>query len=148
MADPVTDIVYVPEIMEKVRQCFADALGQDLEDVQPGSKVIGDLGAESLDFLDIAFKLERAFDIRIPRGGIEAASKEGMAEGESYEVNGVLTRAALDRLAAHMPEVPPEEFRDGLKVSEVASLFRVATFYNIAVKLMEDKKAEAAKTRA
>ena len=130
---------YNAQVMEKVRGCFADALGLDLDEVQPDSKVIGDLGAESLDFLDIAFKLERAFDIRIPRGGIEAASKEGMAEGESYEVNGVLTRAALDRLAVHMPEVPAAEFRDGLKVSEVASLFRVATFYNIVVKLMEEK---------
>ncbi len=130
---------YNAQVMDKVRGCFADALGLDLDEVQPDSKVIGDLGAESLDFLDIAFRLERAFDIRIPRGGIEAASKEGLAEGESYEVNGVLTAAALERLAAHMPEVPPEEFRTGLKVSEVASLFRVATFYNVVVKLQADK---------
>ena len=136
-------LVYDAAIMKQVRQCFADALGQELEDVLADSKVIGDLGAESLDFLDIAFRLERAFDIRIPRGGIEAASKEGMAEGESYEVNGVLTAAALERLAVHMPEVPPEEFRVGLKVSEVASLFRVATFYNVVVGLQAEKAAKA-----
>ena len=88
---------YDPQIMDKVRACFADALGQDIDEVQPESKVIGDLGAESLDFLDIAFRLERAFDIRIPRGGVEAASREGLAEGESYEVNGVLTAAARER---------------------------------------------------
>lgn len=123
------------EVYEKVRECIADALGLDVEEVSYGSKLIGDLGAESLDFLDIAFRLERAFNIRIPRGGIEAASKEGLAEGESYEVNGVLTRAALDRLAAYMPEVPPEEFRDGLKVSEVAMLFRVGTFCNLVLRL-------------
>lgn len=131
-------------IFQKVRACFAEALGLDEEDVLWESRVIGDLGAESIDFLDIAFRLERAFDIRIPRGGIEAASKEGLAEGESYEVNGVLTAAALERLAAHMPEVPPEEFRTGLKVSEVASLFRVATFYNVVVKLQADKAKAAA----
>ena len=123
------------EVYEKVRTCIADALGLDAEEVGYSSRLIGDLGAESLDFLDIAFRLERAFDIRIPRGGIEAASKEGLAEGESYEVNGVLTRAALDRLAKYMPEVPPEEFRDGLKVSEVATLFRVGTFCNAVIRL-------------
>ncbi len=123
------------EVYEKVRECIAEALGRDVDEVDYGSTLIGDLGAESLDFLDIAFRLERAFNIRIPRGGVEAASKEGLAEGESYEVNGVLTRAALDRLAAYMPEVPAAEFRDGLKVSEVAMLFRVGTFCNLVVRL-------------
>ena len=122
-------------LFEKVRTCIAEALGLDEEEVQYQSRLIGDLGAESLDFLDIAFRLERAFDIRIPRGGIEAASKEGLAEGESYEVNGILTPAALTRLAAHMPEVPPVEFKPGLKVSEVPMLMRVGTFCNVVTTL-------------
>ncbi len=126
-------------IFAKVRACFAEALGQEEADIEYHARVIGDLGAESLDFLDIAFRLERSFDIRIPRGGIEATSREGLAEGESYEVNGVLTQAALDRLAVHMPEVPGGEFRLGLKVSEVPTLLRVGTFYNIVVGLRKQK---------
>jgi acyl carrier protein len=128
-------------VFSKVQGCIAEALGLDAEEVTYGSRLIGDLGAESLDFLDIAFRLERAFDIRIPRGGIEATSKQGMAEGESYEVNGVLTPAALERLAAHMPEVPPAEFKPGLKVSEVPTLFRVGTFYNVVTTLVAQKQA-------
>jgi acyl carrier protein len=124
---------------DKVRSCIAEALGLDADEVAYDSRLIGDLGAESLDFLDIAFRLERAFDVRIPRGGLEAASKEGMAEGESYEVNGVLTPAALERLAAHMPEVPPAEFRPGLKVSEVPTLMRVGTFVNVVTGLRAAK---------
>lgn len=120
---------------ERVRDCIAEALGLDPEEVQYESRLIGDLGAESLDFLDIAFRLERAFGIRIPRGGVEQASREGLAEGESYEVNGVLTATARERLAAHMPEVPAAEFREGLKVSEVPTLFRVGTFYNVVIGL-------------
>ena len=104
-------------------------------------RVLADLGAESLDLLDIAFRLERAFDIRIPRGGIEQNSRQGLAEGEAYEVNGVLTAAALDRLAEMMPEVDRSEFRDGLKVSEVPTLWRVGTFYNISAGLMAQKAA-------
>jgi acyl carrier protein len=126
-------------VFTKVQSCIAEALGLDEEEVTYTARLIGDLGAESLDFLDIAFRLERTFDIRIPRGGIEAASKEGLAEGESYEVNGVLTSAALQRLAAHMPEVPPSEFREGLKVSEVPTLMRVGTFYNVVTGLRAAK---------
>jgi acyl carrier protein len=120
---------------DRVRGCIADALGLDADEVGWDGRLIGDLGAESLDFLDIAFRLERTFEIRIPRGGVEAASREGLAEGESYEVGGLLTRTALDRLATYMPEVPTAEFRDGLKVSEVATLFRVGTFYNVVARL-------------
>lgn len=128
-----------PEVLGRVQRCFAEALGIDVEEVHFSSRVMADLGAESLDFLDIAFRLERAFDIRIPRGGVEAASREDLAEGESYEVNGRLTTRALERLARHMPEVPPEEFREGLKVSEIPMLFRVGTFYNVVVALLAER---------
>jgi acyl carrier protein len=92
------------------------------------------------DFLDIAFRLERAFDIKIPRGGIESAAREG---GDGVDDNGVLTADGIARLAEAMPEVPREEFREGLRVTEIAELFRVATFYNLVVKLIEDKAAGA-----
>jgi len=124
---------------EKVQSAFADALGLDADEVSYDARVIGDLGAESLDFLDIAFRLERAFDIKIPRGGIERTAQQDMGD-EAYEVNGVLTLAALDRLAAAMPEIPRAEFKEGLRTSEVASLFRVATFYNLVVYLQAEKK--------
>ncbi len=128
-----------PAIFAKVQACFADALGLDADEVEFDKKVLADLGAESLDLLDIAFRLERAFDIRIPRGGMEQNSRQGLAEGEQYEVNGVLTAIALDKLAAMMPEVPRAEFREGLKVSEIATLWRVGTFYNISAGLMAQK---------
>ena len=127
-------------IFEKVRTGLAEALGLDDDEVEYQHRVIDDLGAESLDLLDIVYRLERAFDIRIPRGGVEKVSREGLEEGESYEVNGVLTAEALQRLVEAMPEVPREELQPGLKVSEIPFLFRVATFYNLVVGLMESKE--------
>ena len=127
-----------PVIWEKVRAAFAEALGLDEDEVQLDSRIIEELGAESLDFLDIAFRLERAFDIKIPRGGIESTARSDLGE-QAYEVNGVLTDAARTRLQEAMPEVPADEFRPGLKVSEVAELFRVATFYNLVVHLLAEK---------
>lgn len=132
-----------PKTWEKVRTAFAEALGLDEDEVSYDSKVIGDLGAESLDFLDIAFRLERAFDIKIPRGGIERTAQTGMGD-EPYEVAGVLTPLALQKLAEAMPEIPREEFREGLRTSEMATLFRVATFYNLVVHLVAEKAAAQA----
>ncbi len=56
------------EVYDKIRTALVDALGVDEEDVTPEATLVGDLGAESIDFLDIVFRLEKAFDIKIPRG--------------------------------------------------------------------------------
>ena len=130
-----------PEVWAKVQDAFAVALGLEEDEVVPGARLIEDLGAESLDFLDIVFRLERSFDIKIPRGGIEAEAMEDM-DGV-YEVDGVLTPEGLAKLAEHMPEVPADEFREGLRVSEIPELFRVATFYNIVSLLLAEKAKNA-----
>lgn len=132
-----------PEIWRKVQEAFAEALGLDEDEVTLDAKVIEDLGAESLDFLDLAFRLERAFGIKIPRGGIEDAARTEIGD-EAYEVDGVLTQTALERLTEALPEIPAEEFREGLRTVEVAELFRVATFYNLVVSLMAQKESAGA----
>jgi acyl carrier protein len=129
-----------PQIWAKVRTAFAEALGLDEDEVELQHRIIEELDAESLDFLDIAFRLERAFDVKIPRGGIENAAKEGVEDGQ-YEVDGVLTDVALARLAEAMPELPAAELQPGLRTTEVPELFRVATFYNLVVRLLNEKAA-------
>jgi acyl carrier protein len=130
------------EVWEKVRTAFAEALGLDDDEVELDSLIISDLDAESLDFLDIAFRLERAFDIKIPRGGIEKAAREGIDDGE-YEVDGVLTDSALSKLREAMPEIPAQHFKAGLRTTEVPELFVVATFYNLVVHLLNEKNGAA-----
>jgi acyl carrier protein len=133
-----------PQIWAKVQTAFAEALGLDEDEVELPHKVIEDLAAESLDFLDLAFRLERAFEIKIPRGGIESAAREGAV---AYEVDGVLTEEALIRLAEAMPEVPVDEFKAGLRTTEVPELFRVATFYNLVVTLLREAPEGIAEAR-
>ena len=120
----------------KVRDAFAAALGLEDDEVEMDGKLIEDLGAESLDFLDIVYRLERAFDIKIPRGGIEGTAQE---EAGQYEVDGILTEAGLAALRQLMPEVPAAEFVDGMRVTEVPEVFLVATFYNLVCHLLEQK---------
>jgi len=129
-------------VWAKVQDAFAAALGLEEDEVELDSKLIEDLGAESLDFLDIVYRLERAFDIKIPRGGIESSAQE--EAGGTYEVDGILTDEGLSALKQLMPEVPTEEFVDGLRVTEVPELFRVATFYNLVCHLMAQASQEDA----
>tara|TARA_E500000331_G_C17070481_1_gene632343 strand:+ start:242 stop:646 length:405 start_codon:yes stop_codon:yes gene_type:complete len=125
------------EVWTKVQSIFADSLGFDLDEVEFQSKIIGDLEAESLDFLDIAFKLERTFNIQIPRGGIEKAAREGI-EGDGLNPDGTLTLESLEKLREAMSEVPATEFKAGLKPTDVPQLFRVGTFYHLVVNLLEN----------
>ena len=126
------------KIWNVVHEVFQDALELDPEEVEFSSKVISELEAESIDFLDIAFQLEKNFQIKIPRGGIEKAAREG-TEGDGLNADGTLTEDALDALKAAMPEVPSEEFVAGLKPTDIPNLFRVGTFYNLVVKLLAEK---------
>lgn len=125
-------------VFDKVRDAFVEALGVDEDEVHLKAKVIDDLGAESLDFLDIVFRLERSFDLKIPRGDLERQAQESMA-GEEYEVDGVLTERALEQLRTVMPEVDPSEIRAGLRAKDIPRLFLVETFYRIVVNLLREK---------
>lgn len=126
------------QIFEEVRDAFVEALGVDDDEVTMDARVIDDLGAESLDFLDIVFRLERAFDVKIPRGDLERQVQDSMGE-DPYEVDGVLTERALTELREVMPEVPSDEIQPGLKTKDIVKLFRVATFHNICVNLLKEK---------
>lgn len=129
------------QVFPIVRDCFAEALGLDDDEVTLDSFVIDDLGAESLDFLDISFRLEEAFEIKIPRGDIQAGAEQEAASGsEPFEIDGVLTAHGLSKLREALPEVPEDRFRDGLTVREIPTLFTVETFLNLVIKLLEEKE--------
>src|SRR5262249_60298443 len=97
--------------------------------VQLDSILMEDLGAESLDFLDIVFKLERAFDIQITRGEMESAARGDMSE-EEFAPNGVLSPAGLGRLRERMPEAR-DRIQPGLQPVQILGLFSVQTFVNL-----------------
>ncbi len=126
--------------LDRVRAVIADALYVDLDEVHADSVLMADLGAESIDFLDIMFRLEKEFSITLPKGDIEKKARGGLSD-EQYAVEGKLTEAALQNLRALLPEVGPESIRPGLTVRELPSLFTVATFAR-----MVDEKLGVAST--
>lgn len=118
------------EIEKKVIQVIADSLCADLETITPKSNLMRDLGAESIDFLDIMFRLEREFGIKIPQREIERMARGGLAPDE-FEVNAILQAKGAERMRALLPELDPAELREGLPLRELPSLFTVEVFVNI-----------------
>jgi len=114
---------------ETVRSLIAEALATDPARVGLDSILMDDLGAESLDFLDIVFKLERAFDIQITRGEMERAARGDMSE-EEFAPAGVISAAGLERLRQLMPEAR-ERIQPGLRPVQILGLFSVQTFVNL-----------------
>ena len=127
------------EVTPTVIACLADALGLDEDEIEMDASVIDDLGAESLDLLDIAYRLERAFGIKIPRGDLERRTQEAVGS-EAYEVDGVLTERAIRELRAAMPEVPEERIALGLTSRDIPSLFTTTTFVQLVVRLRQEQE--------
>ena len=117
------------DLYEKVRKCAAEVLAIDAAKIVPTASFIDDLGAESLDFLDLVFQLETEYGVKIPRDGIRVAAQDGLADG--FEQAGVLTNDALERLRILMPEVPPEKIKAGLRTHQIANLFTAETFVRL-----------------
>src|SRR5690349_19078037 len=88
------------ELFAKVRTALVDALGVDDEEVTPEATLVGDLGAESIDFLDIVFRLEKAFNIKIPRGEL---FPEDILTSAEYVQNGRVTADGIAQLKQRMP---------------------------------------------
>jgi acyl carrier protein len=123
----------IAAIFPKVAATMADALGCDLEKVQLGSSLINDLGAESIDFLDIVFRLERAFKVKIPRGKLVEDARGDLSESE-FDQGGVVSEKGLERLKAFLTEVPADRFKTPVKVADIPRFFTVETFCKIVIR--------------
>src|SRR5881397_3075461 len=123
----------IAAIFPKVAATMADALGCEVEEVKPQASLIDDLGAESIDFLDIVFRLERAFKVKIPRGKLIEDARGELSEAE-FEKSGVVSDAGFQRLKTFLSEVPPDRFKAPLKVADVPRLFTVETFCKIVIR--------------
>jgi acyl carrier protein len=111
------------EIYSKVSATLVEALNVDEEDIKPTATLQGDLGAESIDFLDIVFRLEREFGIKIPRGEL---FPEAIFSGDpDYVQNGKVTEQGLVELRTRMPFADLSKFEKNPEVNAISDLFTV-----------------------
>lgn len=111
------------EIFEKIRNALVEALGVDEDEVTPEATLVGDLGAESIDFLDIVFRLEKAFDIKIPRGEL---FPEDVLTNAEYIQDGKVTEAGLAELRRRMPFANLDDFAKNPVVQDFGNVLTVA----------------------
>lgn len=119
------------EIEAQTCRIVAESLGRAESDVKMSSVLMSDLGAESLDFLDIVFRLEREFGIQITRGEMEQASR-GEMSAEEFAPSGVISEKGLARLRELMPEAA-DRIKPGLRPNMILTLFSVQTFANMVI---------------
>ena len=120
-------------VFPQVAQTVAAAIGCELEKVKLESSLIDDLGAESIDFVDIVFRLQRFFKVKIPRGKIVEEARGSLSEAE-FEKAGVVSSAGVERLRVFLSEVPPDRFKSPLNIADIPRLFTVETFCKLVVR--------------
>jgi acyl carrier protein len=130
----------IAAVYPKVAETIADALGCDVDDVKLDVSLIEGLDAESIDFLDLVFRLERAFKVKIPRGKIVEDARGDLSEAQ-FEEKGIVTEAGMQRLREFLSEVPAERFKTPLKAAEIPRLFTPETFCKVVLRA---QKAAAA----
>ncbi|HEY1328986.1 MAG TPA: phosphopantetheine-binding protein [Casimicrobiaceae bacterium] len=136
---PITQ-AEIDAVFPKVAETMADALGCDVEDIKPKVSLIEGLDAESIDFLDMVFRLERAFKIKIPRGKIVENARGDLPESD-FEQKGVVTEKGLEQLKAYLSEVPPERFKTPLKAADIPKLFTPETFCKLVIRAQREVSA-------
>jgi acyl carrier protein len=127
-------------VYPKVAETMADALGCDVEDITPDVSLIEGLDAESIDFLDMVFRLERAFKVKIPRGKIVENARGDLPEAE-FEQKGIVTEKGLVQLREYLSEVPADRFKTPMKVADIPRLFTPTTFCKLVVRAQKESGA-------
>jgi acyl carrier protein len=116
------------EILQQVQEVLVDALGVDDDEVTTEATLMGDLGAESIDFLDIVFRLEKAFGIKIPREELFPA--ESLMNNSEFVHNGKLTDKGLTELRQKMPHTNLATFENDPDINKLGDLFTVGAIIN------------------
>ena len=116
------------QILAEIQNVLVDALGVDDDEVAPDAKLMADLGAESIDFLDIVFRMEKAFGIKIPREELFPA--ESLLSNTEFISGGKLTPKGLDELKKRMPHTDISKFAADPNINKIGDLFTVEVLVN------------------
>ena len=111
------------EVFDKVKDSLIEALGLDDDEVTPEATMVGDLGAESIDFLDIVFRLEKAFGIEIPR---KELFPEDILTNAEFVEGGKVTETGINEIKARMPFIDLSKFEENPVVQDFGNLLTVS----------------------
>jgi acyl carrier protein len=113
------------DIFGTVQTAVVDALGVDEDEVTPEATLLDELGAESIDLLDILFRLERKLGVKIQAADLAAYVQGGIADDDFGDENGIITERGLAHLKTVMPQINESELHGSFQAEKVMSLFTV-----------------------
>lgn len=113
------------DIFGAVQTAVTDALGVDEDEVTPEATLLDDLGAESIDLLDILFRLERKMGVKIQAADLAAYVQGGIPDDEFGDANGIITEKGLAQLKKALPQIDEGALAGNLRAEKVMSLFTV-----------------------
>jgi acyl carrier protein len=119
------------DIPTVVRDAIADALGLDVEEVVPEATLLGDLDAESIDLLDILFRIERALDVKVKVADIAETLQGGIPDEEFADEDGIINATGLAQLKRALPQIDTESLVGKLTADEVLTLFTVGNLTDL-----------------
>ncbi len=126
------------EIIAGVKECLLECVRADADSINLKSRIIDDLGADSLDLLDIIFTLQRKFKIKIEQGAIVKLAQEGIPP-EEFQCNDRLMPRGAQRLKEVLSEVDTEQIKEGMSTAKIPYLFNVETFVKIVERNLAQK---------
>jgi acyl carrier protein len=121
----MTETTINSEILRAVQAATADALGLDESEVAPGATIIDDLGAESIDLLDILFRIERTSGVKIQASDLGDHIQGGIPDEEFGDENEIVSAIGLAHMKTVMPQIDAAELAGKLHADQVMSLFTV-----------------------
>jgi acyl carrier protein len=121
------------EIFEQLKPLLQEILGASPDEIQMNRVLVRDLGAESIDLLDLSFRIEEHFKVTIEANEIEREAKKRLPGGV-YEKDGFLTEEALAEIRAAVPELEPHRLVKGLRKTDLPSLLNVAFFVRLVAR--------------
>lgn len=136
---PISDAV-----ANAVAEAVAEAVGVDVDEVTSSATLLGDLGAESIDLLDILFRLERALSVKISAGELAGYVQGGIPDEEFGDADEIITDKGLAQLTLVMPQIDASELAGNLRAEEVMGLFTVGNLATLVQARLEESAVGAA----
>ena len=127
------------KIFEELKPLLVEVLGVPAEKIHPDSVLVSDLGAESIDLLDLSFRIEEKFRVRIEADEIEREARKRLPDGV-YEKDGYLTEAALGEIRKSLPELDAGKLVKGLRKMDLPALLTVSFFVHLISRKLSTQK--------
>jgi len=126
------------DVLAGVRECLAESLALQADEIQPGSRLIDDLGADSLDFLDILFSLEQRFELKLRSMDLDALLRVDLSADKLVEKR-YIAREEIDRMAQWLPALAAAPDRDRVTPRMLYSYLTVESLVILVENKMGDK---------